>query len=96
MKGLTQMKLLNMLVEKLLDKSPIMKRASELMVELSTEVYYLGTALHSLALTVKSHDTVIRELCARNGLIVKTVNFEEQEQSSNATVHKNKTDTKLN
>lgn len=67
------MKLLESLVEKALEKSPLLHKAVNAMEHLAHEVHNLSLATAALAQTVQAHHAALLELYARQGLVMKAI-----------------------
>lgn len=61
------------LVEKTLEKSPLLLKAVHAMESLATEVHNMGVAVMTLAHTVQAHHVALQELYARQGLVMKAI-----------------------
>lgn len=67
------MKLLERLIEKHLEKSPMLLQTATLLEKLATEVHNLGVATMALAQMVHAHHQALQELYARQGLVMKAI-----------------------
>lgn len=67
------MKLLSELLEKHLEKSPVMLKAVTALHNLATEVHGMGVAIIALSQMVQAHHAALQELYARQGLVLKAI-----------------------
>ena len=67
------MKLLESLIEKTLNKSPLLFKAAEAIESVAKEVHNLGIATMALAHTVQAHHNAIVELHARQAILMKAL-----------------------
>lgn len=62
------------LIERLVERTPMMKQALGLIAALAAEVKNLGDGVAALAQIVQAHHSALQELYARQGLVLKAVN----------------------
>lgn len=70
---MTPMKLLRVLVEDVIERSPLLVKTVDSLEKLATEVHNLGMATMALAHTVQAHHAALQELYARQGLVMKAI-----------------------
>lgn len=78
------MNLLEKLVEKTLERSPLLKRTAEAFERLATEVHNLSLATGALAQVVQAHHAALAELYARQGMVMKAIKSNSLDTTLNA------------